>query len=81
MYQQNKLQEAITLFNQAIYLDSERADLHAILGVALCAQNNLKEGITEFQKAINIEPNNTQFRGLLQQAESDIRKRKKGWFN
>ena len=81
LYQQNKLQEAITLFNQAIYLDSERADLHAILGVALCAQNNLKEGITEFQKAINIEPNNTQFRGLLQQAESDIRKRKKGWFN
>ncbi|HAO11496.1 MAG TPA: hypothetical protein DCQ51_10080, partial [Planktothrix sp. UBA8407] len=56
LYDQGKLDEAITSYRQVIQLDPKFAGAYINLGVALSDQGKLEEAITNYQKAIQLDP-------------------------
>ncbi len=56
LYQQDRLEEAITHYQQAIAL-KPNADAYCNLGNALLKQGRQEEAISQYQKALALEPN------------------------
>src|SRR4029453_6709410 len=57
LFAQNKLDEAIACFRQALAIAPEHDAAHNNLGAALRQQGKLDEAIGEFRKTIDINPN------------------------
>jgi predicted O-linked N-acetylglucosamine transferase (SPINDLY family) len=56
LYEQGKLDEAVTSYREAIALDSQNATLHNDLGNVQAVQGKLKDAIASYQKALEIWP-------------------------
>jgi tetratricopeptide (TPR) repeat protein len=56
LYRQGKLEEAITEFRAAIWLNPYAVDAHGNLGLALADQGKLDEAVAEFRTAIRLSP-------------------------
>ncbi|MBD2541482.1 toll/interleukin-1 receptor domain-containing protein [Coleofasciculus sp. FACHB-SPT36] len=56
-YDQDKLEEAIYKYREALSLDFRNVLAHHNLGVVLAKQNNLEEAILEFEQVIKLNPN------------------------
>jgi Tfp pilus assembly protein PilF len=64
-YTQNKDDEAIYHFRQALQINPNDPDMHFNLGVVLGKKNELKEAITHFRQAIYLKPDYEEARRLL----------------
>lgn len=58
-YKQGKLEEALSLYNQAIRLDSNKATYHCNKSAALMGLGRLLEALVECEEAIRLEPSYT----------------------
>jgi tetratricopeptide (TPR) repeat protein len=56
LYEQRKLDEAVTSYRAAIALDSQNATLHNDLGNVQAEQGKLEDAIASYQKALEIWP-------------------------
>ncbi|MBP9709389.1 MAG: tetratricopeptide repeat protein, partial [Oligoflexales bacterium] len=55
-YRKGHFSAAEYMFNKALKVDSQQAELHNNLGLTLMAQQDLRSAIREFRKAIDLSP-------------------------
>lgn len=57
----NRLEDATNMFEQAIRINPEDADLHNCLGIALSRQGQHTAAIGSFSRAVQLSPNNSRY--------------------
>lgn len=57
LYSEDRVDDAISLFNKALELDSDLVKAHINLGVALVSKDKLTDAAWHFRKALQIDPN------------------------
>ena len=74
---QNRLEESIEYFEQAIKINPNQASAHNNLGIALARLGQLDRAIEHFKIAIRLRPDNPPYRQNLSRAEALKEKQKK----
>jgi Flp pilus assembly protein TadD len=60
-----RLADAVALFEEAVRVTPEDADLHRNLGLALWQQGRLEAAGPHLERAVALKPGDESFRGLL----------------